>query len=209
MNRKKKNILAIAVLLLAITTVITMFISNRQGETKDLQKAKNMLIAYFSHSGNTREMAKLIQKQVGGDLFEITTIEAYPTDYKECVALARKENKTDARPALASEIKNIEAYDTIFIGYPLWVGTMPMALFTFLEKYDMSGKTIIPFCTYDGGRWGRSLDDIKKLCPNATILEGLAVAGNVARGVPSAQKIRRSKNDIRQWLQKIGIINEE
>ncbi|MDR1417416.1 MAG: NAD(P)H-dependent oxidoreductase [Prevotellaceae bacterium] len=170
------------------------------GSIVQAQGKGKILIAYFSWGGNTREVAKQIQQQVGGDLFEITTTKVYSTDYNECVTEAKKEQQDDARPPLAAEVENMSAYDVVFVGYPNWWGTMPMTLFTFLEKYDLSGKSVIPFCTHGGGRWGRSLNDLKKRCPNATILEGLAVSGNMAK---------RSKDDVAQWLQKVGVTNSK
>ncbi|MDR2115677.1 MAG: hypothetical protein LBP87_04775, partial [Planctomycetaceae bacterium] len=99
------------------------------------------------------------------------------------------------RPQFSGEVKNIADYDVIFVGYPNWWGSMPMVLFTFLEKYDLKDKTVVPFCTHGGGRWGRSLDDLKKLCPKAKFKEGLAISGDWAN---------RSKNDITKWIQKTG-----
>jgi flavodoxin len=160
------------------------------------QSKGKTLIAYFSWGGNTREVAKQIQQQTGGDLFEITTVKPYSADYNECVAEARKEQQANARPPLAAEVKDMAAYDVVFVGYPNWCGSMPMALFTFLETYDLRGKTVLPFCTHGSGRWGRSLDDLKKLCPDVTLLEGFAVSGNLAR---------RSKDGVAAWLQKTGI----
>ncbi|MDR1022742.1 MAG: NAD(P)H-dependent oxidoreductase [Prevotellaceae bacterium] len=162
------------------------------------QSKGKILIAYFSWGGNTREVAKQIQQQAGGDLFEIATVKTYPADYDDCVAEAKQEQQADARPPLAAEVKDMAAYDAVFVGYPNWWGTMPMALFTFLEKYDLGGKSVIPFCTHGGGRLGRSVNDLQKLCPNATLLEGLAVSSNMSK---------RSKDDVAQWLQKIGMIN--
>jgi flavodoxin len=168
--------------------------------TVQAQSKGKILIVCFSWGGNTREMAKQIQRQTGGDLFEIKTVKPYPTDYKECVDVAKKEQQTNARPALADTVKNFSDYDMVFVGYPNWWGTMPQVLFTFLESYDFSGKTIVPFCTHGGGIWGRSLNDLKKLRPDATVLEGLAISGNL---------VRRSKDDVAKWLQKIGIINSK
>jgi flavodoxin len=165
--------------------------------TVQAQNKGKILIVYFSWSGNTREIAKQIQQQTGGDLFEIKTVKSYPTDYNECLDVAKKEQQADDRPALADTVKNFATYDVIFVGYPNWWGTMPQALFSFWEKYDLSGKTIVPFCTHGGGRWGRSLNDLKKLCPDATVLEGLAISGNL---------VRRSKDDVAKWLQKIEIV---
>jgi flavodoxin len=143
-------------------------------------------------------MAKQIQQQTGGDLFEIVTVKPYSKDYDECVAEAKKEQQVNARPPLAAEAKDMADYNVVFVGYPNWWGTMPQALFTFLEKYDLSGKTVVPFCTHGSGRWGRSLDDLKKLCPESKILEGLTISGSM---------VRRSKDDVAKWLQKIGITN--
>jgi flavodoxin len=171
-----------------------------QSQTKKSDNKSKILIVYFSWGGNTRLMAKQIQQQTGGDLFEITTVKPYPKNYDECVTLAKKEQQEKIRPSLSSELKNLADYDMIFIGYPNWWGTMPMALFTFLEKYDLSSKTVIPFCTHGGGRWQRSLDDLKKLCPRSKISEGLTISGDM---------VRRSTNDITKWLQKIGITNKK
>ncbi|MDR1553050.1 MAG: NAD(P)H-dependent oxidoreductase [Prevotellaceae bacterium] len=168
--------------------------------TVQAQSNKKILIAYFSWSGNTREIAKNIQKQTGGDLFEMVVKNPYSTDYNECVKQAQNEQQTNARPAFTAEVKSMETYDVVFVGYPNWWGTMPMVLFTFLEKYDMNGKTVIPFCTHGNGRWGRSVDDLKKLCPNSTVLEGFAVNGSMAKN---------SEDDVSKWLQKIGITNKK
>ena len=95
--------------------------------------------------GNTQYVAQLIQEMTGGDIFRILPQKPYPTDHRTLVDLAREEQKQDARPTIAGKIESPEAYDTIFIGYPNWWGDMPMILYTFLEQYDFSGKTIIPF----------------------------------------------------------------
>jgi flavodoxin len=181
-----------------LIALVAAFMANSIGAQaqKTEGKSQKSLIAYFSWGGNTREIAKQIQQQIGGDLFEIKTVKPYPTDYNECIDVAKKEQQANARPALADTVKNFAAYDVVFVGYPNWWGTMPKALFTFLEAYNFSGKTIVPFCTHGGGIWGRSLNDLKKLCPDATVLEGLAISGNL---------VRRSKDDVVKWLQKIGI----
>lgn len=149
------------------------------------------LVVYFSRSGNTRKVAQLIHRQVGGDLVELKTLQPYPEDYDACVDQAKKEQEQQARPELATQIADMDRYRTIFVGYPNWWGTMPMALFTFFEKYDFSGKTIAPFCTHGGSRMGRSEDDIRRLCPKARVLRGLAVRG---RSAASAGK------DVEAWL---------
>lgn len=158
---------------------------------------KKILIAYFSKAGNTREIANQIHANIGGDLFEIATVDRYPADYNATVDQAKREQETNYRPKLTAAVQNMAAYDVIFVGYPNWWGTMPMAVFTFLEGYNFAGKTIIPFSTHEGSRLGRSVSDLRQLCPQATILDGLAIRGSSAK---SAQ------NDVATWLRQIGMI---
>ena len=168
-------------------------------------KDKKCLIVYFSHPGgnyvsgnivnllvgNTERAAKVIQKITRADIFRINTVRPYPTDYKETVALARNEQRVSARPALRDKCDNMETYDVVFLGYPNWCSTMPMAVWNFLESYDFSGKTIIPFCTHEGSGFGRSLEDIHKICPDATLGRGLSLLGTT---------IQDAEDDIRRWL---------
>jgi flavodoxin len=158
---------------------------------------KKILVAYFSWSGNTRTIAEQIQKTIGGNLFEIKTATPYTSDYDAIVDQAQIEQRNNARPALAARMSDIDSYDTIFLGYPNWWGTLPMALFTFLESYDFSGKTIIPFCTHEGSGLGRSVSDIKKLCPQSTVRDGLAVRGG---------SVKSAGNDVTAWLRGLEII---
>ena len=160
----------------------------------------NILVAYFSHSGNTRIIASQIHERVGGDIFEIVTIDPYPVDYDTIVDQTEHEKKNDYRPELAAEVQNMDSYHVVFIGYPNWWATMPMAVFCFLEKYDFSGKVIIPFCTHEnGGLLGVSVRDIKKLCPDSNVLDGLAVRGSYAN---------KAKNDVLVWLNNIDQLNK-
>jgi flavodoxin len=140
-------------------------------------KQNKILVAYFSHSGNTRIIADQINDNVHGDVFEIVALDSYPSDYDEVVEQARKELREQYRPKLKTKVENMESYNVIFVGYPNWCGTIPMPVATFLSEYDFSGKTIVPFCTNEGSRLGRSVTDITKLCPQSTILDGLAVRG--------------------------------
>jgi flavodoxin len=157
----------------------------------------NILVAYFSHTGNTRVIANQIHENVGGDIFEIVTVDPYPDDYNACVDKAKQEQDDDYRPELATKVENMDSYDVVFVGYPNWWGTMPMAVFTFLEEYDFSGKTIVPFCTHEGSRLGRSVEDIKELCPQSTILDGLAVRGG---------DVKNAQDEVSEWLREIGMI---
>ena len=154
------------------------------------------LVLFFSHSGNTRKLAAMIHVRVGGDMVEVKSVNAYPNDYDTVVRQAKRERQDRARPALATELTNLDEYGTIFLGYPNWWGTMPMPLFTLLEKYDFSGKAIAPFCTHGGSRLGRSVEDIRKLCPKARVLEGISVSGNRVGG---------AGRDVDAWLRRLGI----
>ena len=157
-----------------------------------------VLVAYFSWGGTTKGIADEIQKTVGGDLFEIKTVQQYPKAYHPTTDVAKQEQKDNARPELSASVGNIDAYDTIFVGYPLWWGTIPQALFTFFEAYDFTGKTVLPFCTFGSSGLGRSVDDIKKLCSKATVAEGL--------GIRSANA-KTSGNEVTAWLKKQGFGN--
>lgn len=141
--------------------------------------------------GNTEVIARKIQALTGSDLFQIQTVNAYPEDYTEATRVAQDELSGNARPELAGKVGDMDSYDVIYIGYPNWWGTMPMAVFTFLDAYDFSGKTIVPFCTHEGSGMGSSERDIRKLCPKAKVLSGLAIKGG---SVDSADK------DLANWL---------
>ncbi|MEW5920756.1 MAG: flavodoxin [Bacillota bacterium] len=169
------------------------------------------LIAYFSRKGNnyvagsivnlpvgnTEIIAKKIQEFTDSDIFEIKTVKSYPEDYTETTNVAQEEKRKNARPQLTEKVDNMDSYDVIFLGYPNWWGTMPMAVFTFLESYDFSGKTIISFCTHEGSGMGSSERDIKKLCPNAKVLPGLAIRGG---------SVDRANKDVANWLKKFELI---
>jgi flavodoxin len=173
-------------------------------------KDSKCLIAYFSRPGNnyvggrivnlpvgnTEVVAKMIQEMTAGDLFRIEAVKKYPEDYTEITELAREEMNTNARPELAGRLENLASYDAIFLGYPNWWGTMPMPVFTFLEGYDFSGKTIVPFCTHEGSGLGRSIADIKKTCPHAIVPDGLAVRGG---------EVRNAQAEVSAWLREIGM----
>ena len=130
--------------------------------------------------GNTERVAEFIQEAVGGDLFELETVRTYDASYMTCIEEAKEELRAKARPALKALPESLDAYDTIYLGYPNWWGTCPMCVFTFLESFDFSGKRIIPFCTNEGSGLGHSERDIAKVCPGAKVAQGLSVTGNQA-----------------------------
>ena len=129
--------------------------------------------------GNMQYMAMTIQEAIGGELFRIETKEKYPLEHETLVNQAKEEQNEDARPELATHIENVEQYDMIFIGYPNWWGDMPQPLYTFLEEYDFSGKTIIPFNSHGGSGFSNTIEEIKKLQSNATVRDdGLSISRN-------------------------------
>ena len=137
--------------------------------------------------GNTERVAEFVQKAVGGDLFEVEPAREYSASYMTCIKEAQAEQRGNERPAVKKLPESIDNYDTIFIGYPNWWGTMPMCMFTLLEKYNLSGKTIIPFCTNEGSGMGSSERDLKNLCNGATVKAGLSVHG--AESAESESKV--------------------
>ena len=148
--------------------------------------------------GNTQYVAALIQQATGGDLFLIETEEKYPADYDETDQLGGKENRERSRPALASHVDDIADYDMIYLGYPNWYYDMPMAVYAFLEEYDLSGKTIIPFVTSGGSGFSKSISEIQSLQPNAEVLtEGYKVTHSKVNDV--------TLEDIEQWLDSLEI----
>lgn len=164
--------------------------------TKDAPK---ILVAFFSKTSNTRTIAEQIQSRVSGEIFHVATKKPYPQDYRETTQIARVEQDNNERPELAATIspEDMKNYDVIFLGYPNWWGTIPIAMFTFLEQYDLSGKTIVPFCTHEGSGLGRSPSDIGRLAPGATLRQGLAVRGG---------SVGRAQNDVDNWLRQLGYI---
>lgn len=148
--------------------------------------------------GNTEVIAKYIQELTGGELFKINPTNAYPNDYTEATEIARKELDEGTKPELSAKIEKINSYDVIFLGYPIWWSTFPAPVRTFLSEYDLTGKTIIPFCTHEGSAMGKSVSDIKKLCPNANVLDGLAIRGS---------KVNDVQKDVSKWLNELGILS--
>lgn len=144
--------------------------------------------------GNTEVAADIIQKLTGSDRFRIEQEKPYSSDYNECIAQAQRDQKNDIRPALKKFMECLDEYDVIYLGYPNYWSTMPMAVFTFLEHYDFNGKTIRPFCTHEGSGLGSSVRDIRKLCPGAKVEEGLAIRGG---------NVSRSEQDIKRWIQEV------
>lgn len=163
------------------------------------------LIVYFSRAdenyysgtlkyipvGNTEIIATMIQELTDADIFKIDPLIPYAKSYNECIEEAKQDLQRDARPELKEYPENLDDYDTIYLGYPNYWGTMPMPVFTFLEHFDFTGKTIRPFCTHEGSGLGHSVEDIHTLCPKANIENGLSIHGS---------RVNNAKKDIETWV---------
>jgi flavodoxin len=158
--------------------------------------ARKVLVAYFTRSGNTRRIANLIQQQVGGTLYEIQPEEPYPGVYGAVVEQAKAEIQAGYKPALRSALDDVDAYDTVFVGSPNWWNTIAPPVATFLSEYDLSGKTVVPFCTHGGGGLGRIGREIAKLCPKSTVLSSFEIYGS---GWGDAQA------RVSAWLGELGV----
>ena len=160
------------------------------------------LVAYYSRAdenyfggqlryievGNTERAAKMIAEQTGADLLRIEQKIPYAREYNKCVAQAKKDWQENARPELVNMPENLDRYEEIYLGYPNYCGTMPMAVYTFLEQFDFSGKKIHPFCTHEGSGLGRTEQDIKNAAKNATVERGLAIHGSSVDSAGAAIK---------------------
>jgi flavodoxin len=165
-----------------------------QGNSKEIFAGKKVLTAYYSRSGATKEIAKQIQGYAGGDIFEIQTAKPYPENYDNLLKEAKKEIADGYKPELKTKI-NIKDYEIIFIGSPNWWGTIAPAVSSFLSSGDFSGKTVIPFNTNGGGGAQKCFEDVKKLLPASTVLEGKAF---------SARSANSQAKEISDWLSQIG-----
>lgn len=161
----------------------------------DTADGSNVLVVYFSWSGNTENVASAIAEQTGADVFEIVPEEVYTSDYNALLDIATEEKESGARPAIAGSIEDISQYDVIYVGYPNWWSDMPMILYTFFDSYDLSGKTIAPFCTSGGSGLSNTVNSIKELEPDADVLEGLHIGSSSAAD---------PWNAVSDWLGRLG-----
>lgn len=169
---------------------------------------KKVLVAYFARpgensgvgvveKGNTAFLAEAIASQTNGELFQIEPIQPYPISYEETTDLAKQEQEEQARPSLKQTVPNVDSYDIVFLGYPIWWSDMPMAMYTFLESNNLQDKVILPFCTHAGGGISNSVTNLKALYPNTTIADGFAMSGDIA------QKDEEETNRlVSEWLQR-------
>ncbi|MCS4163088.1 flavodoxin [Sphingobacterium paramultivorum] len=175
---------------------------------RDSLNNQKVLIVYLSRTKNTKAVAEIIHRQVGGDLVGLELENPYPTHYQTAVDQVAEENKTGYLPPLKTKIDNIGKYDFIFVGFPTWGMQLPPPIKSFLKQYDLAGKTIVPFNTNAGYGVGSSFDTIKQLCSKSKILEGFTTkAGKERDGilfVISGEKEKQLTVQLAQWLEKLG-----
>ncbi len=183
-----------------ITPRILVVYLSRAGENYNVGTARegsaSAAYAGYIEKGNTAIMAAMIAEETGGDLFEIRTVIPYPDDYASMLRVAQNEINTDARPELASHVDSMAEYDIIFIGYPIWHQKMPQAIYSFIESYDLTGKTVIPFNTHEGSGQSGTQRAIEKALPGSTVLQGLAIRGKTAQEDPE-----KTRDLINEWLE--------
>ncbi|MBE6872854.1 MAG: flavodoxin [Ruminococcus albus] len=179
-------------------------------ETPTDSDGKNILVVYFSRAdenynvgtidvGNTQIVAEYIASEVGADSFHIETVTPYPADYDECCDVAKQELADKARPEIQGGVENMEQYDIVFLGYPIWWGDMPMAVYTFMDSCDFSDKVVIPFNTHEGSGESGTYSAIASYLPNAQVLDGMAIQGKTAQEFSSD-----TQQAVRDWLYGLG-----
>ncbi len=196
-------------LLKAFAAAALLLISTACGgnnkQENDMKKGKT-LIVFFSHAGenyavgnvkvgNTKIVADYIKERTGADEFEIIPEKSYDMPYSDLTKLAQKEAENGELPPFKGAVNDIEQYDTVFIGGPVWWGTYPQVMFTFFKKYDLNGKTIIPFTTHEGSGLANVVEDLKSLYPKATITGAFAIYGH---------EVRSGKAKVEKWLESVG-----
>jgi len=172
--------------------------------------AGKILIVYLSRTKNTKAVAEMIQKNVGGKLVAIELEKPYPENYQAIVAQVASENQSGYLPPLKTKIDSIAQYDVVFVGFPTWGMQLPPPMKSFLKQYDLSGKTIIPFNTNGGYGIGSTFETVRQLCPNSKILEGYSTRGGLERDgqllMIKDEKARQAQDEIKQWLEKLKMI---
>ena len=185
-----KRLFAIFAMLLSIQIGL-------EATPKPAAPAKKVLVVFFSHTGNTRGIARQIQEAAGADIFEIQPVAPYPTNYKAVVDQAKRELGSGYRPPLKSTGPSPSTYKTIFIGSPNWFGTVAPPVMTYLSSHNFSGKRIVPFVTHGGSRMGKSVGDVRRLAPGATVVDGRAFWGN---------SVQEAGSEVRGWMRELQLL---
>ena len=217
-----KKIIALIIMIIVVVGVgfISWLVSQQQPERSSSVETQNenqpmssesILIVYLSRTGNTEAVAQMIQEEVGGTLIGIELENPYPEDYQAIVSQVDRENETGYLPPLETSIDNIEQYDTIYFGAPTWDMQLPPPMKSFLEEYDLSGKTVVPFNTNGGYGVGSSFDDIETRCAGCTVLEGFSVEGGLERDgilfVMEGEKETEVRMQVVDWLKRLNLLN--
>lgn len=177
--------------------VLVAYFSVPEADGVDTVSGASRVVVDGEVLGNTQYIAQLIHQETGGDLFRIETVQEYPGSHDALLDYAYNELTENARPELASQIENPDNYDVIFLGYPNWNSDLPMPLYTFLEEYDFSGKTIIPFTTHGGSGLSRTVQTIQELQPDAAIVEnGLSISRN---------NVTDAQSEVTDWIAGLNI----
>lgn len=197
---------SIWIFLMMLTAVlpVTSCSQNKTSNAGNMESRKT-LVVFFSRTGenyavgyikkgNTHIIAEMIAEETDGTLFQVEPLKAYPANYTKCTEVAKQEMESKARPAIKGDVA-VEDYDVIYIGYPTWWGDMPMPVYTFIEKHNWQGKTVVPFCTHEGSGLSDTENKLKKACEGATILKGLAILGTTAK--KSQEQARKT---VINWL---------
>lgn len=197
---------SIWIFLMMLTAVlpVTSCSQNKTSNAGNMESRKT-LVVFFSRTGenyavgyikkgNTHIIAEMIAEETDGTLFQVEPLKAYPANYTKCTKVAKQEMESKARPAIKGDVA-VEDYDVIYIGYPTWWGDMPMPVYTFIEKHNWQGKTVVPFCTHEGSGLSDTENKLKKACEGATILKGLAILGTTAQ--KSQEQARKT---VINWL---------
>lgn len=175
----------------------------------DPLKDKKVLVVYLSRTKNTKTLAEIIQKKVGGKLVGIELDKPYPEHYQTTVDQVAQENKTGYLPSLKTKIDSMDTYDMVFIGFPTWGMQLPPPVKSFLSNYDLAGKTVIPFNTNAGYGIGSTFETVRQLCPDSKLLDGYSTKGGVERDgilfVMEGNKEKLVEKEVQQWLVKIGL----
>ena len=189
-------------LFLGILVVMALMSSAYAAEAKSLvvvfsRADENYSVGYIE-KGNTMILAEIIANKTGADLFEVKPAKKYSANYDECIDLAKREQNQKARPAILED-KDVSEYDTIFFGYPIWWGDIPMCMYTFIEAHEWNGKKIIPFCTHEGSGAGRTESTLKKAMKGAEVIKPLAM-----RGATAQNRRAEAEKEISLWLNGLG-----
>ena len=196
---------------LFISLGIADLVAEKFRAIENCQSSERTLIVYLSRTNNTMAVAEMIQKEVGGDLVGVELEKPYPEDYNDIVQQVAQENKSGFLPPLKTKV-DMAQYDTIFIGFPTWGMQLPPPIKSFLKEYDFTGKTIIPFNTNAGYGLGSSIETIRQLCPNSTIMEEFSVKGGVERdGIYFVMEGKREvevREAVQKWLKQIKVLKD-